>query len=96
MFEISARYGLFVLVLIDSIFVMVATRRGIEQEITIFGGFLGFHRRNGFWKTTCAKVVVSILAGYPTVVFGRPALFLIYSVHVVVFAYKLFFKKYIV
>ena len=90
--EICARYGLAGLVLIDSILIVVAEKRAIRHNITIFRGFLEFHRRFGFWKITCAKVLVSVLAGYPTVVFGRPALFMFYFIHVIVFGYRLFCK----
>lgn len=87
--QISARYGLVGLVLIDSVLIVVAEKRAIRYNITIFRGFLEFHCRYGFWKITCTKVIVSVLVGYPAVVFGRPALFLFYSIHVVVFCYRL-------
>ena len=90
--QICARYGLLALALIDSMLVAIAAKKGIKQEIAIFRGFLEFHYKYGLWKTTCAKIIVSLLAGYPIVVFGRPALFLFYSIHVIIFAYRLFFK----
>ena len=93
--QIYSRYGLLVLVLIDSMLVVITAKKGINQEITIFRGFLEFHHKYGLWKITCAKIIVSLLAGYPIVVFGRPALFLLYSIHVIIFAYRLVFKTYI-
>ena len=91
--QICARYGLLALALIDSMLVFITAKRGIKNEITIFTGFLEFHHKYGLWKTTCAKSIVSLLVGYPTVVFGRAALFLLYCIHVIVFAYRLFFKS---
>ena len=92
--QIYSRYGLFVLALIDSMLVFIAAKKGIKQEITIFRGFLEFHHKYGLWKTTCTKIIVSLLLGYPIVLFARPALFLLYSIHVIIFEYRLFFKTY--
>ena len=90
--QICARYGLLVLALIDSILIAIAAKKEVRHEITIFRGFIEFHHKHGLWKTAGAKIILSLIVGYPSVVFGRLALFLFYLIHVTIFFYRLFAK----
>ena len=87
--EMIARYGLLPLVLIESMLIAIVVKKGYDHEIAIISGLIPFHVKHGLLKTTCIKALVAVLISYPVVIFSRLALFLIYSVHVIVFAYRL-------
>ena len=88
-------YGFLFLSILDSIFIVIASRRGIKKNIAGFPNWLSLHYKYGIWRVNLIKIIMSIIFPYPELSFKpRLGILFLYLIHVAVFAFKLFFKKY--
>ena len=88
-------YGFLILSIVDSILVVIASRRGIQKNIAGFPNWLGLHYKYGIWKVNFIKILLSIIFPYPELSLNpRLGILFLYFLHIIVFSYRLFFRKY--
>lgn len=88
-------YGFLLLSIVDSILILIASRRGIKENIAGFPNWIGIHHKYGIWKVNFIKIVLSIIFPYPEISLNpRLGILFLYLFHVIIFSYRLFFRKY--
>ena len=88
-------YGFLILSIIDSILILIASKRGIKKNIAGFPNWLGLHYKYGIWKVNFIKIVLSIIFPYPEISLNpRLGILFLYLIHEIVFSYRLIFRRY--
>ena len=54
-------HGFFLLSIIDSVFVVIASRRGLKDRIGVFPIWLKLHYKYGVWKVNSVKILLSVI-----------------------------------
>ena len=83
-------FGFLILSIIDSVLVVIASKRGVEESISGFPGWLKLHYKYGIWKVNSIKIVISIVIPYPELALSpRLGILFFYLLHVIIFSYRL-------
>ena len=91
--KILVSYGFFVLSVVDSALIVIASKKGIKENIALFPGWINFHYKYGIWKINVIKILLSVIFPYPELALSpRIGILFFYLCHVIVFSVKLFLR----
>lgn len=86
-------YGFIIVPIIDSVFIVIASRNCRNKRLGAFKGWLSFHIKFGVGKVNSLKILLLPLLSIIKL-FGNPQfpILIFYVIHVIAFGFDLVFK----
>jgi len=88
-------YGIVVMGIIDTALIYIGSKKKVESNVCEIKGYLELHQKYGIWKISSIRIVLLVSISYIIYMSLNPLINIqgLYLIHIVIFAYRLFFKN---